>query len=199
LLAVGLVGLGGVGNAIYFQDKPHPAPIFGEARKAAAALPKAAPAEPPTRPKLAVAPTAEKPAEPQRPAAPVQPAADAKKPAQPLRAASEAPPIPPANIPKPAAKPAGDDIGSLIRARVTSPAPAAVPSPAAKTASDADAILRVQRALATRGFDVGTIDGRLGPSTRSAIEKFERQHKLPVTGQVSPRLVQALGVRTASR
>jgi len=36
----------------------------------------------------------------------------------------------------------------------------------------------------------------VGPDTKDAIEKFERERKLPVTGQVSERLVRELATIT---
>ena len=38
--------------------------------------------------------------------------------------------------------------------------------------------------------------GAYGPDTRAAIEKFERERKLPITGQISDRLVRELAALT---
>lgn len=45
------------------------------------------------------------------------------------------------------------------------------------------ALSGVQQRLHNLGFDCGPIDGRLGPRTKAAIEKFQARHKLKVTGE----------------
>ena len=50
----------------------------------------------------------------------------------------------------------------------------------------------VQRALAEFGYGQIKPTGTLGPETRAAIEKFERERRLPVTGQISERLTREL-------
>jgi peptidoglycan hydrolase-like protein with peptidoglycan-binding domain len=50
----------------------------------------------------------------------------------------------------------------------------------------------VQQELTRRGYRPGPIDGVLGPQTRAAIRKYQRQHGLPVTGEVSLELLNHL-------
>jgi hypothetical protein len=50
----------------------------------------------------------------------------------------------------------------------------------------------LQAALARRGYYHGSVDGLLGPETRSAIRSFQANQGLPVTGQVDSRLIRAL-------
>jgi peptidoglycan hydrolase-like protein with peptidoglycan-binding domain len=57
-------------------------------------------------------------------------------------------------------------------------------------------ILAVQRALTDYGYGQFKPNGNLGPETKNAIEQFERARKMPVTGQISPRLVRELSVVT---
>jgi peptidoglycan hydrolase-like protein with peptidoglycan-binding domain len=57
-------------------------------------------------------------------------------------------------------------------------------------------VLAVQRALAETGFGQIKPTGVYGPDTRAAIEKFERERKLPITGQISDRLVRELAALT---
>ena len=47
----------------------------------------------------------------------------------------------------------------------------------------------MQRALSDYGYGQIKPSGILDEPTSAAIEKFEREHKLPVTGRVSDRLV----------
>jgi hypothetical protein len=54
-------------------------------------------------------------------------------------------------------------------------------------------IMKVQKALAAKGYNPGTIDGNLGPQTVAAVQKFQADNDLP-QGQVSIESVQALGI-----
>jgi peptidoglycan hydrolase-like protein with peptidoglycan-binding domain len=57
-------------------------------------------------------------------------------------------------------------------------------------------IVSIQRALADFGYGQIKATGVFDPETRSAIEKFEREHRLPVTGQISDRFVRELAAMT---
>jgi Putative peptidoglycan binding domain len=50
----------------------------------------------------------------------------------------------------------------------------------------------IQRALSEFGYGPLETNGTFGPHTRAAIERFERDHRLPITGQVSDRLIREL-------
>lgn len=78
---------------------------------------------------------------------------------------------------------------------------AATPEPArndpiAELIAPTKRVLAIQRALADFGYGqikpTGTYDG----DTRTAIEKFERDRRLPVTGQISDRFVRELATMT---
>jgi peptidoglycan hydrolase-like protein with peptidoglycan-binding domain len=76
-------------------------------------------------------------------------------------------------------------------------APATVarpPAPIPATAQSAGArrVAAVQRALTQYGYGQLKPTGAIGPDTQAAIQKFERDRKLPVTGHVSDRLVKEL-------
>jgi hypothetical protein len=202
-------------NALVLQSARHPAPLFAaveQARRAAAAAPQKPAAErpplPPTRPasEQAAATPTPVPSSPSPATAPsnsettslARLAADAvEKPARandkPRAAAPEKP------APRPAtqeanAKPAppkGDALGEMIRGGIVPPG--GIPSePDPK-------ILQVQQRLARLGHANVKPDGFMGPATRAAIEKFERDRKWSVTGEMSPRLVRELGTVSASR
>jgi hypothetical protein len=76
--------------------------------------------------------------------------------------------------------------------------PVPVPSPLRRDDPIADLIgpspriLAVQRVLAEFGYGQLKASGMLDTATSSAISKFERDHKLPVSGRVSDRLLNAL-------
>jgi peptidoglycan hydrolase-like protein with peptidoglycan-binding domain len=52
----------------------------------------------------------------------------------------------------------------------------------------------VQRALSDYGYGQIKPSGTLDGPTSAAIEKFEREHRLPVTGRISERLLGQLAV-----
>ena len=54
-------------------------------------------------------------------------------------------------------------------------------------------ISAIQRALKARGYDPGPIDNALGPKTRQALQKFQRDNGLPV-GRLDKETLRALGV-----
>ncbi|GLH78959.1 peptidoglycan-binding protein [Bradyrhizobium sp. SSBR45G] len=55
-------------------------------------------------------------------------------------------------------------------------------------------VAAVQRALTEYGYGQLKPTGMIGSDTLTAIQKFERERKLPVTGQVSDRLVRELAI-----
>jgi peptidoglycan hydrolase-like protein with peptidoglycan-binding domain len=48
--------------------------------------------------------------------------------------------------------------------------------------------LAVQEGLASLGYDPGPTDGKPGPATKAAIEAYQRDHQMPVDGQVTREL-----------
>lgn len=59
----------------------------------------------------------------------------------------------------------------------------------------ASEVLALQSALARAGSDPGPLDARLGPGTRSALERFQRERGLRACGCVTHETVVALGLR----
>jgi peptidoglycan hydrolase-like protein with peptidoglycan-binding domain len=53
-------------------------------------------------------------------------------------------------------------------------------------------VAAVQRALTEYGYAQLKPTGTIGSDTQAAIQKFERDRRMPVTGQVSDRLVREL-------
>ena len=92
---------------------------------------------------------------------------------------------------------------TLLRAIIASNAKAAaataepVPAdPIAKLIAPSKRVMAVQRALSDFGYGQIKPSGQFDPATKTAIEKFERDRKLPVTGQISDRLVRDLAATT---
>ena len=54
--------------------------------------------------------------------------------------------------------------------------------------------MEIQKALASIGYGPIHIDGRAGEATRQAIERFERDRRMPVTGNISDRMVRELNL-----
>jgi peptidoglycan hydrolase-like protein with peptidoglycan-binding domain len=55
-------------------------------------------------------------------------------------------------------------------------------------------IRQIQIVLEQKGFNIGTIDGRLGPRTKEALIAFQRQQGFQATGVIDHQTVAALGV-----
>ncbi len=96
-----------------------------------------------------------------------------------------------------------DPMANLLVKSTGAPAagPASVarpPAPVPVTAQAAGArrVAAVQRALTQYGYGQLKPTGAVGSDTQAAISKFERDRKLPVTGQMSDRLVKELTAMT---
>ena len=85
---------------------------------------------------------------------------------------------------------------SLVRSRPAirppAPIPNAKPDPIAEMIAPSKQVIAVQRALSEFGYGQIKPTGIVDPETQSAIQKFERERKLPVTGQLSHRVVREL-------
>jgi len=68
--------------------------------------------------------------------------------------------------------------------------------PIAQLLAPSKRMLAIQRALADFGYGQIKPTGIYGPETKAAIEKFERDRRLPVTGQVSDQFVRDLSAMT---
>jgi peptidoglycan hydrolase-like protein with peptidoglycan-binding domain len=72
------------------------------------------------------------------------------------------------------------------------PVPEARPDPIAELIAPSKQVVAVQRALSEFGYGQIKPTGIIDPQTQSAIQKFERERRLPVTGQLSHRVVREL-------
>lgn len=66
------------------------------------------------------------------------------------------------------------------------------PDPIGEMIAPSKRVTAVQRVLSEFGYGQIAPNGVLDPETEAAIEQFERQRKLPVTGQITPRLLREL-------
>jgi peptidoglycan hydrolase-like protein with peptidoglycan-binding domain len=62
-------------------------------------------------------------------------------------------------------------------------------SPAAPPAAADSLVAAIQRALARAAYGPLNADGVVGSETREAIKRFQRDHALPVTGEITDALV----------
>jgi len=108
-------------------------------------------------------------------------------------------------------KPSTEPNETLLQAMVRAPAkltkaptPSAIagrPSPgrgeaAVERPAPSKRVIAVQRALAEFGYGQIRPSGIIDAETQTAIEKFERERKLPITGQASDRVVRELAAMT---
>ena len=173
-----------VANALFLQTGRHPAPMFGTVINLP--MPSSVPqANPLPRARPVGADTS--PLEPKATEFRVEP--------KPAERAAEKPPEKPVEATASTSR-AGDPMTNLVKATTSPsvavarpPAPIPVPqSPAARR------IAGVQRALSEYGYGQLKVTGTMSGETQSAIQKFEREHKMQVTGQVSDRLLRELAV-----
>lgn len=160
-----------IANALFLQAGRHPAPMFGSVS---------------TLPAIAMSPAGHLPRSRSVEAEVSQPES---RPTADLRAAE----------PKPA-----DPLGNLVKATGAVAAPSInVPRPpiaipvshvdaTAPSGAGSRRVAAVQRALTEYGYGQLKPTGVAGSDTQTAIQKFERARRLPVTGQVSDRVVREL-------
>lgn len=171
-----------IANALFLQAGRHPSPMFGTVTRMPAAA--SAPASPLPRPR---------PVEAARVAEPVasEPRVVELKSADPKSAdaRSDARNDAMTNLVKATATPQATP--SSI-ARPPAPIPAARNEVIANQTPAARRVASVQRTLTEYGYGQLKPTGIAGSDTQAAIQKFERERKLPVTGQVSDRLLREL-------
>jgi len=182
-MLAGLLGFAAAGaiivNALYLQSGPHPAPMFGSFVAMPAALPSLNPLPRPRPMEANVSPFDPKAIETRSAEAKAADgrAADAKVPD--ARAADQK-----------YADPLADLVKSISSGQGAAPRPQQV----AAQNGGAHRIAAVQRALTDYGYGQLKPTGMIGADTQAAIQKFERERKLPVTGQITDRLVRELAI-----
>jgi peptidoglycan hydrolase-like protein with peptidoglycan-binding domain len=106
---------------------------------------------------------------------------------------------------KPSAEPSEALLRTIARSRHKAqqpemrpvpPAPVARPDPIGEMLTPSKRVLAVQRALAEFGYGQISPSGVIDGETQAAIEKFERERRLPITGQISHRVVRELATIT---
>ena len=176
-----------IGNAIFLQAGHHPSPMFGSsvtvpmpAPSMANLLPKPRPADAMLRPN------------------------ETKLDSRLL----DAKPVDSKSDSKPVERAAADPMAGLVKSTTTSPSastavarpPAPVPNAARDPLGDlivsSRRVAAVQRALTEYGYGQLKPTGTAGSDTQAAIQRFERERKLPVTGQISDRVVKELATVT---
>jgi hypothetical protein len=196
-LAVAAIGAI-VANALFLQSGPHPSPMFGSV----VTLP--APGSPSSvnplpRPRPAEAIKSE--------AAPLEPKAVEPKAAEPkasdLKASDLKATDPLTNLVKATSAAPATATASVAATSAAPVSTSTIPRPPAPipVTSRADAnlgpggsrrVAAVQRALTEYGYGQLKPTGTIGPDTQAAIAKFERDRKIPATGQMTDRMVREL-------
>lgn len=93
------------------------------------------------------------------------------------RSPVKARPVPPASVPP---------------AKAKQSAPPRPPDPIGEMLAPSNRVMAVQRALSEFGYGQINPTGMVDSDTHRAIERFERERRLPVTGQLSHRVVREL-------
>ena len=102
---------------------------------------------------------------------------------------------------RPGAEPNEALLQTVVRSAVRAKPPAGMASPRTDPIGDMISpapakIVAVQRALGDFGYGQIKPSGVYDADTRAAIERFERERRLPITGQVSDRLIRELAAMT---
>jgi len=63
---------------------------------------------------------------------------------------------------------------------------------------DSSTVRNVQQALQNKGYDVGAIDGMMGPRTQSALREFQQQQGLSSSGRIDAQTMSALDVQASA-
>ena len=100
-------------------------------------------------------------------------------------------PLPPAKRPSAAATTTAS-LPPPPAKQPAAPTRPARPDPIADLLEPSNRTIAAQRALTEFGYGQIKPTGTVGPETKAAIERFERERKLPVTGQLSERLIREL-------
>jgi hypothetical protein len=157
-----------IANALFLQAGHHPAPMFGSVVANPAAAPALVSPLPRPRPNDVVMKPADTWSEP-----------------------------------KPVESKAADPMANLVKATTAAPvAPSAITRPpapipfASANPLGSRKVAAVQRTLTEYGYGQLKPTGTVGADTQAAIQKFERERKIPVTGQMSDRLVRELTAMT---
>lgn len=66
------------------------------------------------------------------------------------------------------------------------------------SASDPAIVKEVQKALESKGYNPGPVDGKMGQKTKDALTKFQREQGIQPTGQIDQQTLAALGVEGQS-
>ncbi len=204
-----------VTNALFLQAGPHPSPMFGSVVVMPAPTPSSSsvssPAPPSVSPLPRPRPVEVSPPEPRQ--------GELKSPdAKPdLKAEAKVLDVKPPEV-KVVEPRTPDSMTSLVKASTASTPTASIPAtsmpattsavlrppapiPAAHNdgglaAGGSRRIAAVQRALTEFGYGQLRPSGIEGPDTRIALAKFERDRRLPVTAQISDRLIRELSTMT---
>ena len=112
-----------------------------------------------------------------------QPTTDRPERTEPVGAQPDAPDRPNVDRPQP------EERSDVDRSTANEPAP---------PLSSPEMVRRAQSALKDQGYYEGDADGLMNPRTSSALRAYQREHKLPETGDLDPQTAKSLGIVGAS-
>jgi peptidoglycan hydrolase-like protein with peptidoglycan-binding domain len=224
LIVIGLATAAILVNLVFMQSGSHPAPMFKGAVAVAKSVPPAndhapaAVARPrPAEPAAAPAAAPAKAAAPPAPRMPGEIISDIQrelarrgfydgtldglygpKTDGAIRDFEQAAGLKPSTEPNEALLQAIARAPAKLAKATTAAAPAARPAQvvAGERPAPSKRLIGLQRALAEYGYGQIKPSGIMDPDTQAAIERFERERKLPITGQASDRVVRELAAMT---
>lgn len=68
----------------------------------------------------------------------------------------------------------------------------------ASVPNDNSQVSQIQQALNAQGYNVGAVDGQMGPKTKSALKQFQQAKGLQASGKLDPQTVAMLTTNTGS-
>lgn len=113
-------------------------------------------------------------------------------PIPPARPPAGAPPAQQAAAPRTAIR---DPIGEMIRSSDATTGTATNARSSEPPAEPQRVVASAQRALSKLGYGQLKPDGLLGQGTRQALERFQRDRRLPATGELGPRTIRELSAQ----
>ncbi|CCE09155.1 conserved hypothetical protein [Bradyrhizobium sp. STM 3843] len=164
-------------NAVFLQSGPHPAPMFG----AFVAMPVLPGSNPLPRPRPTEADIS-----------PFDPKAIETRPSEAKTAETK---VVDAKVGEAKGdQKYSDPLADLVKSVSGGQGATTRPQPPLAQSGNPHRVAAIQRALTEYGYGQLKPTGMVGPDTQAAIQKFERDRKLPVTGQVSDRMVRELAI-----
>jgi peptidoglycan hydrolase-like protein with peptidoglycan-binding domain len=91
-------------------------------------------------------------------------------------------------------QPSGQLTNATVNAMGLDPSKFPVNTPSVSAPLDPDVVRNIQSRLREQGFYTGRVDGKWGPGSETAVERFQRSRGMQPTGDLTPATLAALGL-----